>query len=250
MKTSYSFNITNGYYLYNTSMLLPADFKSTTENITNFTKIKITIGKGGTAGDKYNDGGNGGDTILTITIPSTTDKNIVVFGGKGGKKGSDVIDGRAGNGGDGYYGGGGGVGGKFNYSGIGGKGTVDNSIYNGEDSNSDRNTSGRGGGTYLYNNKQHEIGGDNNNSKTNLTGENAGGGGGAGPAVIYKLSDEDIRRTGGRGAASFKIIENQSSTQGIDYTGAGGGGGSNNLGSGFMDPSRGGCGYAILWFHN
>jgi len=215
------------------------DSTNTKISLNGYSKVTVTIGGGGGVNptqesqDDGNTGNTGGSTVLTVYYTNGTSVTRTVYGGYGGTGGLDSAS-ITGSGGYGWNGGGaasGGSGGGVKGRGFGGNDGVDGT----------GSRPGRGGG-------QNNQGGSVTARLTNNTSENAGGGGAGGAGVV--IAGTGIY-TGGAGAASFQSgFDNENSSVGTAYTGGGGGGGSDNVGGGVRDPSAGGKGYAILYFHN
>lgn len=186
--------------------------------------LTINIGFGGQPGQNDNSdaGDNGFDGVESSILYNGSTIVSAAPGtfGWGGDQSGD--NGDNGDGGGGYNTGGGGY----------GDGT------NGSSPTSSQSTLGGAQG-YTGGN-----GGGNGAGTCNTSADNAGGGGAAGTAVTYTGGV-----TGGNGGYSNDSDPSSDGTAAVQFTGAGGGGGSyahQNWGN----PTNGGCGYAILWFHN
>jgi hypothetical protein len=201
--------------------------------IVGYNYFQVTLGSGGAAVISDTQNGNpGGDTYLKVyqdsglTIQTFSD---VANGGAGGY-GGDNGPADGGGGGDGFNGGGGGSGGKSGQTHPGGMGDY---FIGGEYGNTAPNNdqSGAGGGIGAG------IGQYDSNS-----GSSIGGGGGAGSGVILTSG----ARTGGDGGTSDNAVPGGA---GLDYTGAGGGGGTYAEAASHYSSGAGGKGYAILNFY-
>jgi hypothetical protein len=205
----------------------------TTLSLNGVSKVTVELGLGGLTGFI---GKNGLPSYIRLF--NNSNNIISTVTANGGEGGEAAQNWRGGVGGNGYNGGGAGAGGSAD--GISG-GTGQTSIggSNGNSSRDGGDTSGEGGG----------LGGGGGRS-SGVTGSSCGGGGGAGTSI----SNTNSVPTGGFGAKRADFSTDQA-TPGQDYTGAGGGGGAyDGTGDGIIDtfasPSRGGKGYAILYFHN
>jgi hypothetical protein len=267
INASFPFTDTNGTFTYNVT----ATPGSSTIQLAGTTSVTLQIGAGGNGGTFAEDypvsGSIGSSTTLTITgnMPQT----IVAFGGSGGGGGfPNPVPYNIGSGGGTGFNGGGGGGtaeastGKIIVQGIAGNSTGNGSAGTTSQLNSSKFTSGAGGGNNIAGGANNQV---NITFNTDVYGEyqelNVGGGGGDGTQVILNIGSPI---TGGRG--SYGSLSNTAippaapaAVAGIDYTGAGGGGGALSAfiqsGGGFsgqslQNGSNGGKGYAILWFHN
>jgi hypothetical protein len=213
--------------------------------------IKVSLGAGGNGSNfivpsTIIPATKGGSTTLTFENLSSIVKTISIDGGIAGGAPIPALPISNGIGGTGFNGGGAGSGGLSTTTvAEGGNADLANGGQSGEFTKGLNNSSkynGNGGGI---------GGGPGKDTSAPLTfGTSCGGGGGGGSCVNY-LFNNILTPTGGSGGSSSSknsIYYPRASTSGLDYTGAGGGGGSMYLGNIPLNGSAGGKGYAILHF--
>ena len=208
--------------------------------------ITLRIGKGG---NRDTDGGN---TILTVTYLNGTS---TTYTARGGERGVNATDDTNGNGGKGYWGGGGGNNQSVR-NGDGGWGFWRSGISRGggDGGNATGGWSIRSGGgagphtDVTYGNK-YSPNTSGSQEVANVQYNTTGGGGGGGNLFYTDPSRINVKYgpvEGGYGSSGSDPTHHDANN-GSDWSGQGGGGGAYRGGDAW--PGNGGCGFAVLYFH-